>query len=326
MYKVSVIVPVYGVERFIAACAESLFSQTYRELEYIFVDDCSPDASVAVLQDVLKRYPERKPQVHIIHNKENRGSGATRSIALAAATGDFVMYADSDDVLMPDAVEKLVKAQQSSGADIVDGGYCRLLPDGTLGETVTPFPGTKETMMRMLLVQNTITHQVWARLIRRSLHTENGVDFIHGINMAEDYCIMPRLLFFATRSYIDDVIYQYRVNETGTFASWLNERHIGSYLSASRVLGEFLRDHDTKHAYTYAYELGMLNTIHRAMGIIGIDDIYKWCPYRPTILLFRICRFLLCHHATRPLLRNVYLLLKGVYVRCHYRADCFFDN
>lgn len=315
MYTVSVIVPVYGVERFIAACAESLFNQTYRDLEYIFVDDCSPDASVAVLQDVLARYPERQPQVHIIRNSTNRGSGATRSIALAAATGEFVMYADSDDVLLPDAVEKLVSAQLATGADIVDGGYCRLLPDGRLGETVLPFHGDKQTMMRLLLAQNTLTHQVWARLIRRSLHTENNVDFIHGINMAEDYCIMPRLLFFATRTYIDDVIYHYRVNDTGTFASWLNERHIGSYLLASRVLGEFLREHDTDHAYTFAYELGMLNTIHRAMGIIALDDVYKWCPYRPTIPLFRLCRALFCHHTMRPFLRNVYLLLKGLYVR-----------
>lgn len=315
MYKVSVIVPIYGVEQFIGACAESLFGQTYPDLEYIFVDDCSPDASVSVLKDVLSRYPDRQPQVRIIRNDVNRGSGATRSIGLAAATGDFVMYADSDDVIATDAVEKLVKAQQASGADIVDAAYCRLLSDGRIGETVTPFHGTKETMMRLLLAQNTITHQVWARLIRRSLHTENNVDFIHGINMAEDYCIMPRLLFFATRSYIDDVIYQYRVNDTGTFASWLNERHIGSYLSANRVVGEFLRDHDTDHAYTYAYELGMLNAIHRALGITDIATVYRWCPYRPTLLLFRLCRALLCHWATRPALRATYLLLKGLYVR-----------
>lgn len=318
MYKVSVIVPVYGVERFIGACADSLFSQTYPELEYIFVDDCSPDASVAVLEEVLSRYPERKPQVHIIHNSENQGSGATRSIALAAATGDFVMYADSDDLLMPDAVEKLVKAQEATGADIVDGAYCRLLPDGKVGETTTPFEGTKETMMRLLLAQNTLTHQVWARLIRRSLHTDNHVDFIHGINMAEDYCIMPRLLFFATRTYINDVVYQYRVNPSGTFASWLNERHIGSYLSASRVVGEFLREHDITHAYSYAYELGLLNTIHRALGIVDLDTIYHWCPYHPTLPLFRICRALLCHLPTRLLLRAVYLLLKGLYVRRIY--------
>ncbi len=315
MYTVSVIVPIYGVEQFIGACAKSLFSQTYPDLEYVFVDDSSPDASVAVLERVLADYPERQSQVHIIRNAENRGSGATRSIGLAAATGDFVMYADSDDVLMRDAVEKLVKAQQESGADIVDAAYCRLLSDGRVGETVIPFHGTKETMMRLLLAQNTISHQVWARLIRRRLHTENNVDFIHGIDMAEDYCIMPRLLFFASRSYIDDVIYQYRVNASGTFASWLNERHIGSYLSANRVLGEFLSDHDTCHTYTYAYELGLLNTIHRALGITDIATIYRWCPYNPTLLIFRICRALLCHPSTRQLLRAVYLLLKGLYVR-----------
>lgn len=311
---VSIIVPIYGVERFIGEFAASLFGQTFRELEYVFVDDCSPDNSVAVLQKVLQDYPERRGQVRIIRNDRNRGSGATRSIGLAAATGDFVMYADSDDVLTADAVELLVEAQKATGADIVDGAYCRLLPDGSLGPAVLPFHGTKETMMRLMLAQNTITHQVWGRLIRRCLHTENDVDFIDGINMAEDYCIMPRLLFFASRTYIDNVIYKYRVNDTGTFACWLNDRHIGSYLSASRVLGEFLRDHDSGHDYTYAYELGMLNTIHRALGVTTMDEIRRLCPYAPTLLLFRVCRALLCHRVMRPLLRAAYLVLKRLYV------------
>lgn len=312
--KVSVIVPVYGVERFIGECAESLFGQSYHDLEFLFVDDCSPDRSISVLEKTLLAFPERKDQVTIIRNERNRGSGATRSIALAAATGDFVMYADSDDVLTTDAVEKLVKAQIASGADIIDAAYRRLMPDGSLGEETKPFHGSKEAMMQLLLAQNTLTHQVWARLIRRSLHTQNGVDFIDGINMAEDYCIMPRLLFHATRSYIDDVVYLYRVNNTGTFFTWLNDKHIGSYLSANRVVGEFLREHDHDHAYTYAYELGMLNTIHRAMGVTTMDNIWHMCPYRPTLPLFRLCRLLLCHKATRPLLRATYLLLKRLFV------------
>ena len=313
--KVSVIVPVYGVERFIGECAASLFGQTYQDLEYIFVDDCSPDASVAVLESVLKRFPARQPCVRIIRNAVNRGSGATRSIALAAATGDFVLYADSDDLLLPDAVERLVAAQQATGADIIDGAYRHLHTDGTTGPVVTPFRGTKEQMVGVMLAQNTIPHQVWARLIRRTLHTDNGVDFIDGINMAEDYCIMPRLLFFASRAYIDDVVYLYRDNPSGTFAMWLNERHIVSYLSASRVLGEFLREHDDHRRYTYAYELGMLNTIHRALGVTTMATVRRHCPYRPTLPLFRLLRLLLCHRATRPLLRAAYLLLKGLYVR-----------
>lgn len=311
---VSIIVPIYGVEQFIGEFAASLFGQTYDDLEYIFVDDCSPDNSVAVLRDVLRSYPERLGQVRIVRNKVNRGLGATRSVGLSAATGDFVMYADSDDVLTSDAVAQLVEVQRATGADIVDGGYCRLLPDGSLGPAVLPFHGTKEAMLRLMLAQNTIPHHVWGRLIRRSLHTEKGVGFVDGINMAEDYCIMSRLLFFASRAYTDKVIYRYRVNATGTFATWLNAKHIGSYLGASRVVGQFLREHDSSREYTYAYELGMLNTIHRAMGVTTMNEIDRLCPYAPTLALFRACRALLCHRAVRPLLRAVYLVLKRLFV------------
>ncbi len=332
--KVSVIVPVYGVERFIGECAESLFSQTYDDLEYIFVDDCSPDNSIGVLQNVLARHPGRSHQVRIIRNTTNRGSGATRSIALAAATGDFVMYADSDDMVPTDGVEKLVRAQQASGADIVDGAYCRI-HDSHITQPILPFHGCTADMLRLMLAQNTLTHQVWARLIRRTLHTENHVDFVDGINMAEDYCIMSRLLFCTAegncglthgqaatgaapvrggRAWTDEAVYLYREQTTGTFSSWLNDRHIGSYLSASRVVGEFLRVHDHDRKYTYAYELGMLNTIHSAMGVTDMETIRRLCPYHPTTTIFRLCRALLCYKATRPLLRATYLIIKRLYV------------
>lgn len=317
MSEVSIIVPIYGVERFIGACAESLFAQTYRDLEYIFVDDCSPDASVSVLQATLERHPDRRHQVKVIRNAVNRGSGATRAVGLAAATANFVMYADSDDVLPTDAVALLMEKQRQTGADIVSGAYCRLLPDGSTSEAVLPFSGAKGDMLRLMLAQNTISHQVWGRLIRRSLHTEHQVDFIEGINMAEDYCIMPRLLFFASHAYINNVVYQYRDNATSTFYGWLSPSNIGSYLGASREVGAFLAKHDSRHDYAYAYELGMLNTIHRAMGFLPMADISRQCPYRPSLALFRLCRLMLCHRPMRPLLRITYLTLKRLYVTRH---------
>ncbi|MBP5277253.1 MAG: glycosyltransferase family 2 protein, partial [Prevotella sp.] len=92
--KVSILVPVYGVEQAIETCTESLFAQTYEQLEYIFVDDCSPDRSIEVLQQVLSRYPHRSKQVNILRHDVNRGLGAARLTALMAATGDFVMHVD----------------------------------------------------------------------------------------------------------------------------------------------------------------------------------------------------------------------------------------
>ena len=69
--KVSVLVPVYGVAQYIGACAASLFGQTYRDIEFIFVDDCSPDDSISVLKAVLKAYPDRENQVRILRHEAN---------------------------------------------------------------------------------------------------------------------------------------------------------------------------------------------------------------------------------------------------------------
>ena len=69
--KVSILVPVYGVEKYIERCARSLFEQTYDNIEYIFVDDCTKDRSIEILQKVLEDYPNRKNQVKILHHEKN---------------------------------------------------------------------------------------------------------------------------------------------------------------------------------------------------------------------------------------------------------------
>ena len=125
--KVSILVPVYGVEKYIGQCAETLFGQTYDDIEYVFVDDCTPDNSIQVLRQVLSAYPQRTKQVSIIRHDHNRGLGAARKTAFEASSGEFVMNVDSDDYLAPDAVEKLVARQQQTGADLVEGGGYRQL-------------------------------------------------------------------------------------------------------------------------------------------------------------------------------------------------------
>lgn len=76
MMKVSILVPVYGVEKYIEKCAVSLFEQSYEDIEYIFVNDCTPDLSIEVLRGTIARYPQRQKQVVIIDHDVNRGLGA----------------------------------------------------------------------------------------------------------------------------------------------------------------------------------------------------------------------------------------------------------
>jgi len=97
-YKISVIVPVYNVENYIERCVRSLFEQTLQEgVEYIFVDDCSPDRSMQVIEAIASEYPERLKHIRIVHQSLNSGSSAARNSGLAIAQGEYIYFADSDD-------------------------------------------------------------------------------------------------------------------------------------------------------------------------------------------------------------------------------------
>lgn len=121
--KVSILVPVYGVEKYIERCARSLFEQTYDNIEYIFVDDCTKDRSIEILQKVLEDYPNRKNQVKILHHDKNRGLSAARNTALDASTGDYLMHVDSDDYLRKDAVLLLAEKITTASSQVIIFGY-----------------------------------------------------------------------------------------------------------------------------------------------------------------------------------------------------------
>ena len=97
MPKVSVIVPVYNAEKYIERCVRSLYNQTLDDIEYIFVDDCTPDNSMEVLQKVMDEYPKRKLHTKIIIHTTNTGQSGSRKDGILAATGDYIIHCDADD-------------------------------------------------------------------------------------------------------------------------------------------------------------------------------------------------------------------------------------
>ena len=117
MTVISVILPVYNVEPYIGACIESLKRQSFRDLEFIFVDDCSTDNSVAVIED----FARTDPRVRIIRNTENLGSGPTRNRGIDAAKGEYLSFIDPDDWIAPDFYERLYAKAVSGNYDIAKG-------------------------------------------------------------------------------------------------------------------------------------------------------------------------------------------------------------
>jgi len=125
MPKVSVIVPVYGVEKYIERCARSLFEQTLDDIEYLFIDDCTPDRSIEILQQVLKEYPQRKPQVVIHRMEKNSGQAAVRKWGMQNATGEYVIHCDSDDWVDTDMYRAMYEKAKEEEADVVVCDFTR---------------------------------------------------------------------------------------------------------------------------------------------------------------------------------------------------------
>ena len=120
MIKVSVCVPVYGVEKYIERCARSLFEQTMKEgIEFIFVDDCTPDRSMEILERVREEYPERIRQVKIVRHPENQGLTGARNTALKEAEGEYIIHCDSDDWVDRELYGKMYEAAKEAEADVV---------------------------------------------------------------------------------------------------------------------------------------------------------------------------------------------------------------
>ncbi len=189
--RISVIVPVYGVEAYIGRCAESLMAQTWPDTEFIFVDDGSPDRSVDVLQAVLDQYPDRN--VHIVR-KPNGGLPQARLSGLLVATGDYIVHLDSDDWLEPDALQSLAQKALESGADLIYYDFWKEYGSRRkLDAERTYTAATKQVYMRRLYRDGAYGY-LWNKMARRSLY--EGL-FFPRYNMHEDIVVATQLLYKA---------------------------------------------------------------------------------------------------------------------------------
>lgn len=121
MRSLTYIVPIYDVSAYIEKSVRSLLEQSYSNIEYIFINDCSSDDSEIKLCRIIEEFPERRNKIKVITNEQNLGSATTRNIGLDMARGKYVMFADSDDWISCDYVESMVHQIESGSDDIV---YC----------------------------------------------------------------------------------------------------------------------------------------------------------------------------------------------------------
>ncbi len=246
--KVSIIVPVYNVEKYIERCAVSLFEQTYSYIEYVFVNDCSTDQSIDVLNQVIGRYPNRADHTIIISHQVNRGVAVARNTALDRCTGEFVCQIDPDDYIELDAVESLLCQQERSSSDIVTG---QMIMHRSDRDVLLAFPRySSKTDMVIDMMQPTIMHSLANRLIRRSLFENFKIRAKEGVNCGEDCWMMTRLAYFAKSSdTIDKVVYHYDRTRENSYTSSkngvINKNKIKDDIDTANLIIDFFKDKET---------------------------------------------------------------------------------
>lgn len=262
---VSVLVPVYQAEKYIERCAQSLFEQTYDNLEFIFCDDCSPDASIQKLKEVMKDYPQRLEQVEIIRNNQNKGIAVVRNELIASCRGVFLFWVDSDDWVESNAVEILIKKQQETDADIVTGRAYAHLADRTI-RCHDGWNLDKKTLMENIIVAKSGA-TLWRRLIRKSLFIDNNIRFPEEIGYREDYVVIIFLLFHAKKiAGIEDVVYHYDMTNGNSISHGRQTLSFElSYLESCRLIVDFFEGKNENY-YQMCNEM-MVKRAHEFMMI-----------------------------------------------------------
>ena len=236
--KVSVVIPVYGVEKYIARCAKSVLEQTYVDKEIIFVDDASPDNSMTVLNELLKNYTI---PVKILHHPVNRGLAAARKTGIEASTGEYIVSVDSDDYSEPRALELLAAKALSSQSDVVRMG-CFIEWKNKQIVYNGPWSSNPKEYSRLLISGKTLPG-ICFHMMRRELYEQADCHFIEGLNYAEDYVVSTRLCWAANSiAQVEQPLYHYDQSNLESMAHTIRPNQIRNMIQAFDVLSDFFKD------------------------------------------------------------------------------------
>ncbi len=284
--KFSVVVPVYNVEAYLTDCLKSLLTQDFADFEVICVNDGSTDHS----REILSEWESKLPQMKVI-DRANGGLSAARNTGLAAATGDYVVFVDSDDWVESSMLSRL--AEETRDEDMLCYA-CRKSDSGTT-DTLLP----ERTDGWSYYNRHALEHRevafvcVWQRCYRRQFLIDNSLYFREGI-LHEDNEFTPRACLYAKSiNVIPDVLYNYRVRP-GSIMTTRGLRSKESLITIGNKLSELFSNENgidktiVYQALTQCYQMAFVNNTHEEDQYLL--PLVNWQCYR------RVSRTKTRHH------------------------------
>lgn len=235
---VSYLIPIYNVEKYLESCLDSIFVQTYKNTEYVFVDDCSTDNSYEVLIATLRKNNISQDKYTIIRHLRNEGIAVSRADCIANAKGEYVQFVDSDDRIEPDMTETLIAATKNSQIDLVG---CYYIKDFLSGKQTRHKENYSQSCAEnmVLCINYDISTVLWKMLIRRSLFSHFTIT--PHVDIVEDYIISIKLFFYANSFAVAEKYLYHYVQFNEGRVSFQTHRSITNHIKGVKEVEEFLK-------------------------------------------------------------------------------------
>ena len=241
---VSVIIPIWGVEKYIERCARSLFEQSMDSIEFIFVDDCTPDKSIDILKEVIKDYPSRRDNIKILRHDTNKGLPQARQTGIKNSTGDYIIHCDSDDWVDKGLYEKMYKTAIQSNLDVV---VCQMKEtDGHKMYDIKLFPDANKQQLTKNISNWLNEGSLCNKMFKRTIY-KNDIVMPAGA-MAEDKCMVLQLIYYCEQiGLVTDYNYYIWKNPTSIIRSRTEESIFKNFregVENFKIIADFYRKHD----------------------------------------------------------------------------------
>lgn len=240
--KISIIIPVYNVEKYLRECLDSCVNQTLEDIEIICVDDCSTDNSYKILEE----YQQKDSRIRIFQQEENKKQGAARNKGLEVATGEYVWFIDSDDYIDTKACQILYDAVKEFDVDMLCFSAIQFSEEDEKRKFFYPkhFQGVQinkvyhpQTNWKEIHFSN-LNPTVWAYLTKRSVIQK--FKFREGV-VYEDLDFTPKLFYYIDSfCYIPYTPYFYRINSNSTTQIQLTQKILEDYIESTINLSDFI--------------------------------------------------------------------------------------
>lgn len=237
MNKVSIIIPIYNVEKYLSRCLDALINQTYQNIEIIAVDDKSSDNSLEIIQ----KYAEKDPRIVPVLFEKNLGVSVARNAGINVATGEWICFCDGDDWFEPCFIEKMLSCAKANNSDYIICDY-QLVSEGKAPICAGIVSKIPADFSREFIIAcgplSSCTH-----MIKRDLFTNNNIYYPEGCKHYEELSVMPALAFFAEKiSILDEPLYNYYQRGDATSASNNTLSIHSDFLTAHKKLSCIVED------------------------------------------------------------------------------------